>query len=241
MDVDTALSQICVAGAVREIDATVTYNRSVTFSYSSNGSITKASDKKVDADFGSVELTLIITELVPASDGGPVEEYNQTITIPTPNIPAECKLKASLKQPKGPQSGERALDRVKLDCALGENFSAFPDLTDALIANIQDAFAKRKQVKADPKNGKLKIKTSGSEVLPGDASTVDVSCSLPVPTTTSTTTTATTAPPTTSTTTSTTDTTAPPTTTTTDTTAPPTTTTTDTTAPPTTTTTTIAP
>jgi hypothetical protein len=180
MDVDTSLSQICVAGSVREIDATVTLNRSVTFTYSSNGTITKATDKKVNADdFASVDLTLLIEELVSTADGGPVEEYNKTIA-------ADCKLKAGLKQPKGPQSGERALDRVKLDCDLGENFSAFPDLNDQLIANIQDAFAKRKQVKADPKNGKLKIKTSGSEVLPGDASTVDVSCTLAVPTTTTT-------------------------------------------------------
>jgi hypothetical protein len=122
-----------------------------------------------------VDLTLVITELSPTSEGGPVEEYNQTIA-------AECRpLKASLKQPKGPQSGERAQGRVSLRCELGENFSAFPGLTDALVANIQDAFAKRRNVKADPKTGRLRIRTSGSEVEPGDATNVDVSCTVAPP------------------------------------------------------------
>ena len=177
MDVDESSNQICLAGSVRYIDATATLNRSVTFSYDASGPIKKATDKKVSADFTTTQLTLLIQELVPTADGGPITEYNNSISV-------QCKVKATLKQPGGNQSGEPAQDRVNLLCDLGPSFEAFQnvaELTPALLDNITAAFAKRKTVKADVKKGKLKIKTSGNEVLPSDDANVTVSCTIPAP------------------------------------------------------------
>ena len=61
---------------------------------------------------------------------------------------------------------------MSLRCDLGENFSAFPGLTPALIENIANASLKR--LKVNTKKGKLKISTAG---VPTDGE-VPVSCSL---------------------------------------------------------------
>jgi hypothetical protein len=140
MNVDTGLGLVCLAGQVQEFDNTVIPSRSVTFTYRSIGEIRKTTDKKVQADFGSVLLTLEIV-MVPG-----VQEYQQTITFP-------CKLRASL-QKAGSQDG------VKLNCELGDNFAAFSGLTNALIENINHAFGKQKRAKTT-KHGGLKIPHRG--------------------------------------------------------------------------------
>jgi hypothetical protein len=235
LNVDTSRGQVCLAGQVFAVDQIA--NRSVTYTYNTVGTISKATDKTVRADSNSVSLTLDITELT-----NPIPEYSETIT-------AECKVKASLQK-------EGTKDKVSLRCDVGENLSDFTGLTPELIENVANARLKR--VKVNTKKGKLKIATVG---VPANAG-VPVSCDFPPPTTTTTTTvptttstTTTTVPGTTTTSTTvpgttTTSTTVPGTTTTsttvagtttTSTTVPGTTTTTSTTAPPTTTTTTTTP
>lgn len=148
-----------MAGQVQEFDRTATpYNRSVTYTYRSIGTISQETDKKVRADSSSVSLTLEIINLVP---GAPIEEYDQTITV-------ACKLKASLLK-----AGSR--DKVNLQCDLRENFAAFPGLTPELIENLSNAALAR--VKANPKKGKLRISTAG---VPTEAG-VPVSCDFPAP------------------------------------------------------------
>ena len=170
MNIDTSPpGRICLAGSARGIDATVTLNRSVTFSYNAFGSISKESDKQVQGDFDSVQVTLRLTiqELTGAPPPPVPTLVNETIFLTT-----ECKLEASLKQPGGPQSTERARDRVSLDCNLGPDFSTFTQLDEQLLDNIQEAFNKRKFIKVNLKKGRLKIKTSGIESLPSDDQTI---------------------------------------------------------------------
>jgi hypothetical protein len=156
LNVDTSLGQVCLAGQVQEFDRTATpYNRSVTYTYQSIGTITKATDKKVLAEFASVSLRLEIVELAP---GAPVVEYDHTLTT-------ECKLKASLQK-------EGARDRVNLRCDLGGNFTEFPGLTPDLVQNLANAALKR--VKVNTEKGKLKISTTG---VPTDAE-LPISCGL---------------------------------------------------------------
>jgi hypothetical protein len=216
LNVDTSRGQVCLAGQVFAVDQIA--NRSVTYTYNTVGTISKATDKTVRADSNSVSLTLDITELT-----NPIPEYSETIT-------AECKVKASLQK-------EGTKDKVSLRCDVGENLSDFTGLTPELIENVANARLKR--VKVNTKKGKLKIATVG---VPANAG-VPVSCDFPPPTTTTTTVPGTTTTSTSVPGTTTTSTTAPPTTTTTttSTTAPPTTTTTTTTPTTTSTTTTTAP
>jgi glucose/arabinose dehydrogenase len=148
LNLDTSLGQVCLAGQVQEIDELSTPPATVTFSYRSTGTITKATGTKIQADFVSVSLTLDI------SSG-----YSQTIT-------ADCKLKASLRK-----AGER--DSVKLRCELGEDFSAFPDLTAENITSIDNAYARVKKAKATSKNGRLKISHVGEP-----AEDVGLTCDL---------------------------------------------------------------
>jgi hypothetical protein len=156
LNVDTSLGQVCLAGQVQEFDRTATpYNRSVTWTYQSIGTITEATAKKVKAEFASVSLTLEIVNLVP---GAPVVEYDHTLTT-------ECKLKASLQK-------EGTRDKVSLRCDLGENFQEFPNLTPDLVDNVANASLKR--VKVNAKKGKLKISTTG---VPTDAE-LPISCGL---------------------------------------------------------------
>jgi hypothetical protein len=167
-----------VAGQVVGTDTASSIDATVTFIYDSVGTIKKATDKKVQGEFVTVSLTLLI-------DGPPTAPYADSITV-------DCKLKASLQK-----AGEK--DKVNLTCELGENFAAFPGLTSQYIQNIDNAFDKVKRVKAKSKKGKLKISTSG---IPAEGS--PVTCDFVAPTTTTTaapttTTTATTAAPTTTT------------------------------------------
>jgi hypothetical protein len=156
MNVDTSLGQVCLAGQIQAFDRTATpYNRSVTYTYHSIGTITQATDRKVVADFASVSLTLEIVNLVP---GAPVVEYDYTLTT-------ECKLKASLQK-------EGARDRVSLRCDLGGDFTDFPGLTPDLVENVANAALNR--VKVNTEKGKLKISTTG---VPTDAE-LPISCGL---------------------------------------------------------------
>jgi hypothetical protein len=210
LNVDTSVSpgEYCLAGAATGVDATVTLNRKVTFSYTARGDLTKETDKQVRAGAKSVPvvLGLLIVDTLSPNDGGPNYFYSNELLEPV-LITEDCKLAIRLVQPGGlpstPPAGEvalchkdqrivyvvqgstqeqdhlnhgdnlgacRARDRVSLDCDLGENFSKFPGLADQpdLLANIRYAFDRRKFVKTNLKRGRLKIKTSGTQVLPED-------------------------------------------------------------------------
>ena len=140
MNVDTGLGQVCLAGQAQEVDEASVFPPTITFSYQSIGTITKADDKDVKADYVSVLLTLDIT-------GDNVTPVNQTIT-------ADCKLDASLRQ-----AGLR--DKVRLRCDLGKNFAAFEGLTSANISSIDRAYGNTKRVKANSKNGNFKVTEDG--------------------------------------------------------------------------------
>jgi hypothetical protein len=178
LNIDTVAGEMCLAGLVRAIDATVSLNRRVTFSYDTSGPIAKDTEKKVDGVFTVVNLNLDITELRSATDGGPIQHYNKTIQV-------ECKVKASLKQRDGLASVERATDRVSLDCDLQPGFEAFneddPFLDEVLLENIDDAYKNQRHVKANSRKGRLKIKSSGSEVFPEDRRNVVPTCTLSDP------------------------------------------------------------
>lgn len=157
-NIDTSLGQFCLAGRVQEVDTTpAIHDRSVSFSYRSVGTIRKATGEEVRADFVTVSLTLEILRL---ESGSPVSEYLGTIT-------ADCKIAGLLGK-----GGTR--DKASLDCDLAESFSAFPGLTGELIDNIDDAYAKKKRVKATPKNGRFKISHQG---VPADGG-VSLTCDL---------------------------------------------------------------
>jgi hypothetical protein len=162
LNVDRSLGQMCVAGQVRLFDRTaVPFNRSVTLTYRSIATISQTAVETVKADSVSVNLTLEIFNLIPEVSGGPVQEYNQTIT-------AECKLKARLKK-----NGLR--DKVRVRCDLGRNLSAFPGLTPTLIENVADASLKR--VEIHMKRGRLNLWTHG---VPTEAG-LPISCDFPAP------------------------------------------------------------
>ena len=157
LSIDTGLGQLCLANQVQDFDRlAVPFNRSVTFSYSSQGSITKENDNRVNGEFPpTVSLRLVIINLVP---GEPETEYDETMTV-------GCKLEASLRK-----EGDR--DKVKLLCDLGENLSQF-GLTPALIQNVANAYGPGKQVRVRTKKGKLKIPHTGDLTEGGP-----ISCSL---------------------------------------------------------------
>jgi hypothetical protein len=167
LNVDTQSGQFCLAGRAVGIDPTTTFNRQVVFTYSSLGDITKANTKSVKGDFSVVTLQLTIDELNP---DGAINEF-------TGVIQADCKLKGSLQK-----EGEAA--KAKLNCDLGENLSAFglvpadaeSQNDQALIDNVSEAFAKRKNLSVKVKNGKLKF-THNGEPAPGDL-TVPLTCDL---------------------------------------------------------------
>jgi hypothetical protein len=156
LNVDTASNQFCLAGRVVGIDPTTTFNRRVTFTYSSLGDIKKATEKSVKGTFVDVVLTLSIEEL---SD--PVNpEFSDTITT-------GCKLKGALQK-----EGDAA--KVTLKCDVGENLSAFDGLEpldaatqEDLIENVADAFPKRKNLKVNVKKGKIRFTHRGETAPPG--------------------------------------------------------------------------
>ena len=154
MEVDTELGKVCVAGQIQQIDDLSSDSATVTFIYSSTGDITKDTDEKVKADFGTVLLTLDIS-------GEDVETYHQAIT-------PECKLKATLQK-------AGAQDKVILRCdLLGENFSAF-GLNAQYITIINNAYVHQKRATVNTKKGKLKISHAGEPTNQQPPATCNVS------------------------------------------------------------------
>jgi hypothetical protein len=151
---------MCVANQVQDFDRlALPFNRSVTFSYQSEGETTKVTTRKVNGAFPtSVKLRLVI---VNETSGEPETEYDKAVDV-------DCKLKARLLK-----AGDR--DKVKLLCDLGANLSKFPDLTSALIQNVANAYGPGKRARVKTKKGTLKISHAGD---PADAAGVPISCSL---------------------------------------------------------------
>jgi hypothetical protein len=156
-DIALGANEVCLAGRVVGVDPTTTFNRLVTFSYRSDGTVKKASDKSVSGDFPAVALTLTIEEQNPdllGCDAVPVGEGNcefqQTIN-------AGCKLKGGIKK-------EGEASKATLKCDVGENLSAFglsdPD-NQNLLENVVDAYPKRKNIKVNTKKGKISFNHRG--------------------------------------------------------------------------------
>jgi hypothetical protein len=163
LGIDTPQGLICVAGQVVDFDRlALPFNRSVTFSYESNGTITKETDKTVRGEFPTTVLvSLVIVNERSEAEGGPLTEYDGQVT-------ADCVLEARLVK-----SGER--DKVKLRCDLGEDLAGFsPPLTSSLIENVDNAYGHGRRARVDTKKGKLKIPHIGD---PADS--VPIACSLP--------------------------------------------------------------
>jgi hypothetical protein len=157
-NVDTASQRFCLAGLVQGLDTSPLPNRQVSFEYRSNGSIKSANGTRVSADFPEVQLTLTIQEL-----GATV--FSQTIT-------PDCKLKGRLRRAGDSQ-------KVRLQCDVGENLSAF-GLSDAasrpLRENVANAFPKQSHVKLDVSKGKLRFTHNGEPTPTGVP--VSLSCDL---------------------------------------------------------------
>jgi hypothetical protein len=158
-NIDTNANQFCLAGLVRGTDATLFPQRDVSFAYRSQGTIGKASAKRVTGEFGSVDLTLTIED----SSG---TLFEQTVS-------SACELTGKVLK-----AGEKSKVRVK--CELGELFSAF-GLSEALRGNVSNAFPKgdRKHVRIDVEKGKARFVQTGEEA--SEAVEVEVSCDLPAP------------------------------------------------------------
>jgi hypothetical protein len=158
LDVDTATGSFCLAGRAVGVDGTVSFNRRVVFTYRSLGTITKATDKKVNGEFLNVELRLTIDELCPEDPVNcpvPRNEFDGVITT-------GCRLKGSLQK-----EGDAA--KAKLQCDVGENLSAFglpPSTQQNLVENVTDAFTKRKNLKVNTKKGKIRFTHRGEPAPP---------------------------------------------------------------------------
>jgi hypothetical protein len=158
-NIDTSAGQFCLAGLVRGTDATLFPLRDVSFEYRSQGTIKKASAKRVTGEFGSVDLTLTIED----SSG---TLFQQTLS-------SACELTGRVLK-----AGEKSKVRVK--CELGELFSAF-GLSEELRGNVRNAFPKgdRKHVRLDIEKGKARFVQTGEEAA--ETVEVDVGCDLPTP------------------------------------------------------------
>jgi len=148
-NIDTGTDQFCLAGFVQRIDSDPLPNQQVSFEYRSIGSIKKATEKNVTADFVSVELNLTITQLATP----PTTVYDETITT-------GCTLKGRLRK-----AGER--DRVRLKCDAGENFSAFPNMTNDLLDIIDDAYPKQKHIRIHTEKGRIRFIHNGEPAPEG--------------------------------------------------------------------------
>jgi hypothetical protein len=161
LNVDVISGDFCLAGRVIGIDPTTTFNRRVTFTYQSLGTITKATDKTVNGAFVDVLLTLDIEEL-----GDPLTlEFSSTIQT-------GCKLKGRLRK-----EGDAA--KATLQCDVGQALSAFgldPVTQQDLIENVTDAFVKRKNLKVNTKKGKIHFTHRGVPAPPGLA--IPLTCDL---------------------------------------------------------------
>ena len=157
LNIDTSTDQFCIAGLARGVDPDSIPNREVIFEYESQGSVKKASSKKVTGDFIPVDLTLTIMEV----GGG---------TLFQDSITSACQLKGKLLK-----EGEKG--KTKLKCELGDFFSAF-GLPQNLLGSIDGAFPKGESphVKVNTTKGRLTITNNGEP--PPQSTEVDVSCSL---------------------------------------------------------------
>jgi hypothetical protein len=116
----------------------------VTFSYVSNGSIAGLNPRKVRGEFVELFLRLEIIAI-----NAEEADYDAT-------IPAECKIiKGNLQK-----AGDRA--KVNLLCALGENLSEFPGLTEENVESVDHAYGDRNRAKVNTKTGRLKISHTGA-------------------------------------------------------------------------------
>jgi hypothetical protein len=165
---DVSGSSFCAAGAAIGEDGTPLPTRQVTFEYRSNGTVKKANSKRVQGEFGSVELTLVIEDDV----SGILYEASTD---------AGCTLKARINK-----SGEQGKSRLK--CKLGDDMSAL-GLNQAANTefknNVEAAFPKKSQggsknVKVKVDKGQLRIRVNGEPAPPGFEPAVD--CTSPSPT-----------------------------------------------------------
>lgn len=167
-DIDVSGNSFCAAGAALSVDPNPLPTRHVRFEYRSNGTVKKANSKRIQGEFNSVDLTLVIEDLTGIL-------YQASVT-------SSCTLKARLNK-----SGEQGKSRLK--CKLGDNMS---DLGLDLPANsdwrtsVINAFPNkknggRKNVKVKMEKGQLRIRVNGEEAPMGFEPAVD--CFSPSPTT----------------------------------------------------------
>ncbi len=138
---------------VRGIDTTVLPNREVRFEYSSNGSVKQENLKRVNGEFSSVDLTLVIEEL--------------GIPVFTRSVTSACSLKGRINK-----EGDQGKSRLR--CKLGDDMS---DLDLDLPGNaqyrdnVEDAFPKQPHIKVLINSGKLRVNHDG-EPAPGGVTIV---------------------------------------------------------------------
>lgn len=158
----------CLSGRAAAIDGTVTPNRLVQFDWFSDGSVTKSSDNATKGEFSDV--TLILTIFIVRS---PSDANNCTIWQSAPAT-FDCKLKGGTRK-------ANTQSRVRLLCDLGNDLSGlvpdpqafppFPPITDVpsaqplspqtLLESVQSAFLKRRNMKVNVTNGRLKVSQRG--------------------------------------------------------------------------------
>jgi hypothetical protein len=152
-DVDVPGNSFCAAGAVLGVDPTSPLpTREVRFEYRSNGTVKKSNSKRVQGEFSSVDLTLVIQDNVV----GILYQANAT---------SSCSLKARINK-----SGEQGKSRLK--CELGDDMSKLGlDLpaNSEYRNNVEAAFPKgaRKNVKVQVDKGRLRIRVNGEEAPSG--------------------------------------------------------------------------
>jgi hypothetical protein len=164
---DVSGSSFCAAGAAIGEDGTPLPTRQVTFEYRSNGTVKKANSKRVQGEFSSVELTLVIQDLT-----GVLYEASTN---------AGCTLKARVNK-----GGEQGKSRLK--CKRGDDMSALglnQTANTEFKNNVEAAFPKKSQggsknVKVKVDKGQLRINVNGEPAPPGFEPAVD--CTSPSPT-----------------------------------------------------------
>jgi hypothetical protein len=152
-NVDTGSGRFCLAGLVRGADAETQPARTVSFEYRSIGSIEKANQKQVRAEFDDVSVTLTIEE-------GGVQVFSGT----SPS----CKLKGLLR--KGGDS-----QKVRVRCDAGNDLGGF-GLPLEYVDSVDDAFRRQKHIRVDATKGKVRIRHVGAPAPSGVP--VSLSCDL---------------------------------------------------------------
>jgi hypothetical protein len=157
---DVSGSSFCAAGAAIGQDGTPLPARQVTFEYRSNGAVKKANSKRVQGEFGSVDLTLVIEDLT----GILYEASTNT----------GCTLKARINK-----SGEQGKSRLK--CKLGDDMSLLgldQNANTEFKNNVEAAFPSKgqggsKNVKVKVDKGQLRIRVNGEPAPSGFEPAVD--------------------------------------------------------------------